>query len=50
MENYFHIGAYARCVEAASECDDVDDIDEVFREARELIFAGNGTGRGLRYV
>lgn len=32
MENYFHIGAYARCVEAASECDDVDDVDALRRD------------------
>ena len=35
-----------RSAAAARRGDDVDDIDEVFREARELIFAGNGTGRG----
>lgn len=53
MENYFHIGAYARCVEAASECDDVDDIDALRRDvfvARSRVALGETQVRLERHL
>jgi hypothetical protein len=44
-ENYFHIGAYAECVEAAKACADVDELDALRRDvfvARSRIAAGEG--------
>ncbi|ABO95191.1 predicted protein [Ostreococcus lucimarinus CCE9901] len=44
-ENYFHIGAYAECVDAARACADADGVDAVRRDAfvaRSRVAMGEG--------
>ena len=46
-ENYFHIGAYAECVDAARACADADGVDAVRRDAfvaRSRVAHGRGRG------
>ena len=48
-ENYFHIGAYAECVEAANACAEARGTDAVRRDvfaARSRIAMGQGAVRG----
>ena len=48
-ENYFHIGAYAECVEAANACAEARGTDAVRRDvfaARSRTALGQGAARG----
>ena len=50
-ENYFHIGAYAECVDAARACADADGVDAVRRDAfvaRSRVAMGEGEVRRRR--